>query len=153
MLVSGVEHNDSISVYNKSITTTHNWTSLMAQLLKNPPAMRKIWVQYLGWEDLLEKGTPVFWPGEFHGQRSLAGYTVDGVAKRQTGLSNFHFHHTTPHRVTNVFLLIRTLKIYFLSNFLLLSCCTLHSHDIYFIIRRMQAIFIINCFGYLKTFK
>ena len=150
MLVSGVEHNDSISVYNKSITTTHNWTSLVAQLLKNPPAMWKTWVQYLGWEDLLEKGTPVFWPGEFHGQRSLAGYTVHGVAKGRTRLSNFHFHHT---ELQMFFLVIRTLKIYFLSNFLLLPCCTLHSHDIYFIIRRMQAIFIINCFGYLKTFK
>ena len=28
----------------------------MAQLVKNPPAMRKIWVQSLGWEDHLEKG-------------------------------------------------------------------------------------------------
>ena len=25
---------------------------------------------------------PVFLPGEFHGQRSLVGYTVHGVAKR-----------------------------------------------------------------------
>ena len=29
----------------------------MAQLVKNPPAMRETWVQSLGWEDLLEKGT------------------------------------------------------------------------------------------------
>ena len=28
----------------------------MAQLVKNLPAMREIWVQSLGWEDLLEKG-------------------------------------------------------------------------------------------------
>ena len=32
MLVSGVEHRDSISVFNKSITTTDNWASLVAQL-------------------------------------------------------------------------------------------------------------------------
>ena len=31
--------------------------SLVAQLVKNPPAMREIWVQSLGWEDPLEKGT------------------------------------------------------------------------------------------------
>ena len=31
--------------------------SLVAQLVKNPPAMRETWVQSLGWEDLLEKGT------------------------------------------------------------------------------------------------
>ena len=28
----------------------------MAQLIKNPPAMRKTWVQSLGGEDTLEKG-------------------------------------------------------------------------------------------------
>ena len=28
----------------------------MVQLVKNPPAMREIWVQSLGWEDPLEKG-------------------------------------------------------------------------------------------------
>ena len=31
-------------------------TSLMAQLVKNPPAMRETWVRSLGWEDPLEKG-------------------------------------------------------------------------------------------------
>ena len=30
--------------------------SLVAQLVKNPPAMRETWVQSLAWEDLLEKG-------------------------------------------------------------------------------------------------
>ena len=30
--------------------------SLIAQLVKNPPAMQEIWVRSLGWEDLLEKG-------------------------------------------------------------------------------------------------
>ena len=33
------------------------WASLVAQLVKNPPAMRETWVQSLGWEDPLEKGT------------------------------------------------------------------------------------------------
>ena len=28
----------------------------MAQLVKNPPAMRETWVLSLGWEDPLEKG-------------------------------------------------------------------------------------------------
>ena len=31
--------------------------SLVAQLVKNPPAMRETWVGSLGWEDPLEKGT------------------------------------------------------------------------------------------------
>ena len=30
--------------------------SLVAQLVKNPPAMREIWVRSLGWGDPLEKG-------------------------------------------------------------------------------------------------
>ena len=30
--------------------------SLVAQLVKNPPAMPETWVQSLGWEDPLEKG-------------------------------------------------------------------------------------------------
>ena len=35
---------------------------------------------------------PVFWPGEFHGQRSLAGYTAHGVAKSRTQLRDLHFY-------------------------------------------------------------
>ena len=51
-------------------------TPLVAQMVNNPPAMRETQVQSLGWEDPLEEGmatTPVFLPGESHGQRSLAG--------------------------------------------------------------------------------
>ena len=48
--------------------------SLVAQIVKNLSAMRETWVQSLGWENPLEeKGmttSPVFWPGEFHEQRS-----------------------------------------------------------------------------------
>ena len=33
------------------------WTSLVAQLVKNLPAMWETWVLSLGWEDPLEKGT------------------------------------------------------------------------------------------------
>ena len=34
----------------------HSWASLVAQLVKNPPAMQETWVQSVGWEDPLEKG-------------------------------------------------------------------------------------------------
>ena len=30
--------------------------SLLAQLVKNPPAVQETWVRSLGWEDPLEKG-------------------------------------------------------------------------------------------------
>ena len=33
-----------------------NYASLLAQLVKNLPAMQETWVQSLGWEDPLEKG-------------------------------------------------------------------------------------------------
>ena len=38
-------------------TSTVPWASLVAQTVKNLPAMRETWVQSLGWEDPLEKGT------------------------------------------------------------------------------------------------
>ena len=41
----------------------YSWASLVAQLVKNPPAKRETWVRSLRWEDPLEKGkatTPVF---------------------------------------------------------------------------------------------
>ena len=53
----------------------------MAQLIKNPPVMRETCVRSLGWEDPWRREwlpTPVFWPGEFHGQGSLAGYSPWG---------------------------------------------------------------------------
>ena len=34
----------------------YSWASLVAQVIKNLPAMRETWVQSLGWEDPLEEG-------------------------------------------------------------------------------------------------
>ena len=42
------------------------------------------WLQSLGQEDPLEKGIAVFLPGEFHGQRSLAGYSPWGRKELDT---------------------------------------------------------------------
>ena len=53
----------------------------MAQRVKSSPAMQETWDQPLSQEDPLEKGvasTPVFLPGESHGQRSLVGYSPRG---------------------------------------------------------------------------
>ena len=33
------------------------WASLVAQTVKNPPALWETWVQSLGWKDPMEKGT------------------------------------------------------------------------------------------------
>ena len=59
----------------------------MAQLVKNLPAMQETWLPSLGREDPLEKGMetpPVFLPGEFHGQRSLVGYSPCGHNESDT---------------------------------------------------------------------
>ena len=43
------------------------------------PEMQETQVQSLGWEDPLEEArqpTPVFFPGEFHGQGSLVGCSL-----------------------------------------------------------------------------
>ena len=56
---------------------------LVAQVVKNPPAMQESWVRSLGWDDLLEKGM-AFLPGEFHRQRSLEGYSPWGNKESDT---------------------------------------------------------------------
>ena len=50
-------------------------------MVKNLPAMQATQVGSLGQEDPLEKEmaiTPVFLSGEFHGQKSLVGYSLGG---------------------------------------------------------------------------
>ena len=50
--------------------------SLVAQLVKNLPAMQETWVQSLGQEDPLEKEmATVLLPEEVQGWRSPAGYS------------------------------------------------------------------------------
>ena len=54
----------------------YSWVSLVAQLVKNPPAMWETWVRSLGWEDPLEKGKAThssIWPGESQGPYSPWG--------------------------------------------------------------------------------
>ena len=54
---------------------------MVAQTVKNLPEMQETQVRSLGQEILWRKKwqpTPVFLPGESHGQRSLAGYSPWG---------------------------------------------------------------------------
>ena len=48
MIVTGGQHMDS---------AVHIRASVVAQLVKNPPAMRETWARSLSWENPLEKGT------------------------------------------------------------------------------------------------
>ena len=61
--------------------------SLVAQTVKRLPATWETRVQFLGWEDPLEKewqSTPVFLPGKSHGWRSLVGYSPCGSKESDT---------------------------------------------------------------------
>jgi len=63
--------------------------SLVAQPVKNLPAVRDTWISSLGWEDPLEKGIAIHF--------SILAWripwtTVHGFAKSQIGPSDFHFH-------------------------------------------------------------
>ena len=72
---------------------TNYRASLIAQSVKNPPTMRETWVRSLGWEDPLEKGKATH--SSILAWRILwTLYIVHGVAKSQTGLSDFHFTFT-----------------------------------------------------------
>ena len=72
----------------------YSWASLVAQLVKNPPAMQETWVQ--PWDGKIpwrrEKlSIPVFWPGEFHELYSPWG------PKRSDMTERFSLHFTSVH--------------------------------------------------------
>ena len=52
----------------------YSWVSLVAQLVKNLPAMQETWVGKIRWRRAWQP-TPVFLPGESCGQRNLADYS------------------------------------------------------------------------------
>ena len=61
------------------------WASLIAQLVKNLPAVQETLVQFLGREDPLEKGkipTPVFWSREFHELYSPWGHKESNMPEQ-----------------------------------------------------------------------
>ena len=69
----------------------YSWAPLVAQLVKNPPAIRETWVQSLGWEDPLEKGAAT--------HSSILAWRIPWtpqVAKNRTQQSDFHVHLRPP---------------------------------------------------------
>ena len=71
------------------VTFGEQWTPLVAQLVKNLPAMQETWVQSLGWEDTLEKGKAT--------HSSILAWKIPwivqsmGSQRVETGLSDFDF--------------------------------------------------------------
>ena len=77
------------------VLLSHLWASLVAQLVKNPPAMQKTWVQSLVGKIPWRRErlpTPVFWPLEFHGLYSPWGHKELDTAEQ---LSHTHTHTHT----------------------------------------------------------
>ena len=69
----------------------YSWASLVAQMVKNPHAMRETWIQSLGWEDPLEKDMAIHssilaW--RILMDKGIWLAIVQGVTKNQTQLSD-----------------------------------------------------------------
>ena len=75
-------------------TTLKSGASLAAQMVKRPPAMWETqvrsWVGRIPWRRKWQP-TPVFLPGESHGQRTLIGYSPWGC-KESDMTERLHFH-------------------------------------------------------------
>ena len=74
-------------VLENSFTILLKRASLVAQMVKNLPAMLETWVRSLGWEDPLEKGMATHssilaW--RIPMGKGIWQATVNGVAKSQT---------------------------------------------------------------------
>ena len=65
----------------------YSWTFLLAQTIKNPPAVQETWVQSLGWADALEEGMAIhssIFTWRFPMDRAAWWVTVHGVTKSRT---------------------------------------------------------------------
>ena len=66
-----------------------SWTSLVAQLVKNLPAMRETWVSIPGLGRSPGEGNG--YPLQYSGLENSMDCIVHGVTKSRTQLSDFHF--------------------------------------------------------------
>ena len=74
----------------EGIVFQYSWASLVAQLVKNQPAVWETWVRSLGWEYSLEKGKATAL--QYYGLEDSMDCIVHGVAKSRTRLSDFCSH-------------------------------------------------------------
>ena len=94
--------------------TVDIWTSLVAQMVKNPPAMPETRVRSLGWEDPLEKGMATYssilaW--RIPMDRGAWWATVHRVAKSQTRLKQLSMHaHTLQIVNQHIDILVQNVK-------------------------------------------
>ena len=80
-------HTLQASIFHLLFITSWSLDLRVTQMVKSLPAMWEIQLQSLGQEDPWRRErlpTPVFLPGEFHGQRSLAGCSPWGCKESDT---------------------------------------------------------------------
>ena len=101
----------------------------VGQMAKNLPAMQETWVQSLGQEDPWRRAwqpTPVLLPGEFYGQRRLAGYSSWGYKKLNMSEQLTHNEGFTVHMIVTAYTVSSIIKtpqqLYFISSSLLAVC-------------------------------
>ena len=87
----------TVLIFDVSFIT---WASLVAQMVKNLPAMWETWVWSLSWEDLLEEGMAIHssilaW--RIPMDRGAWWGTVHGVTKSWTWLSNLYCCYCVHH--------------------------------------------------------
>ena len=89
---------------------------------KNLPKMQETWVQSLAQEDPLEKGTAIFLPGEFHGQRSPVGYSPWGCREldmtKQLTHTHTHIYVTADLATTSLFSMSMSLVLFHRGSFI-----------------------------------
>ena len=93
---------------------TDSWASLMAQEIKNLPAVSPgydrrhgsdPWVMKICWRRKWQP-TPVSLPGKSHGQRSLASYS-HGITNSRIGLSTQWMDGILIHKVLLLYFLVK----------------------------------------------
>ena len=104
----------------------YSWASLVAQMIKKPPAMRETWVQSLDWEDPLEEGMATHsrilaW--RISMDRGAWQAIVHGLAKSQTRLNDLAQH--TEHQAVKLNLLPLNYCLCLLLPFSHLDCLSL----------------------------
>ena len=71
----------------------YSWASLVAQTVKNPPAKGRPgfdpWIGKIPWSRAWQP-TPIFWPGDSHGQRGPASYSPWGQKRMRYGWTTKH---------------------------------------------------------------
>ena len=69
----------------------YSWASLVAQMVRNPPAVQGTWIPSLDWEDLMEEDMATYssilaWSISM--DRGASSATVHGIRESQTQRSN-----------------------------------------------------------------